>query len=208
MAEPLPVTHVGIIGSSRPVLTVAAPTMWNALVEHAVKEVSSIPGNVAIHTGGAAWGDQLNVAVAQRLPGKVTAVYLELPCPLLATGYYDNGGSSWITNPGRLSNIHHHNFSLAVHQDRSKSLKDLYDLKAVVRVHDGFHARNTLIAKESSIILAYHDSSDRPTTGGTADTLKKTKGQIRCFSYATVLAPKIVVPSRIDPAVLARLGSG
>lgn len=100
--------------------------------------------------------------------------------------FFDSGSSQWMTNPGRTLNKLHESFSRTA---AVSSFNDIYVASKMGAKLDcsvrGFHARNTLVARNCDFLIAitaggadFRDMEDAmrrsvPADGGTADTWRK-----------------------------------
>lgn len=158
---------------------------------------------VVLVSGGSAWVD--HVAVRLFLNGLTAdddeetsvshsapfaGLQLYLPCAVQPSDerlqFFDSGSSQWMTNPGRTLNKLHESFSRTA---AVASFNDLYVASKMGAKLDcsarGFHARNTLVARNCDFLIAitaggadFRDMEDAmrrsvPADGGTADTWRK-----------------------------------
>lgn len=160
---------MAIVGTAR-TLPGMTDELFQKMCLHALKNVKT---NHLV-SGGAAWSDHVAVALFLAYPERFTLT-LHLPCKWNGR-YEDSGKYDWKTNPGRTSNIYHEQFSKAVKRESLQDIDRAIKLGAKVQVHNGFHARNDVIAK-ASYMLAYSWDKLEPIEGGTAYTWRKCKGQ-------------------------------
>lgn len=98
--------------------------------------------------------------------------------------------------PGRISNFYHRKFSTACGWPTNRSLEELDQVmrrsSTVVKVTNGFFARNSLIADESERLLAFcfHEPGPNGPSGGTGNTWRKCKSDKQCFVIPTEPSPE------------------
>lgn len=113
------------------------------------------------------------------LGGVACSLKLHLPCPLQVAGpaplFRDNGQADWQSNPGRTANVYHRSFSRSLGRDSIAEIVAARGRGAVlVDTHKGFHARNTALAKDVDVLVAFSwGQGVCPVDGGTADTWRK-----------------------------------
>lgn len=124
-------------------------------------------------SGGAAYADHLAV-------GLYNADYIEnlelaLPCAydLDNIMFVDNGDKDWRKNPGKTCNYYHRQFSEKVGINSLLQIKDAIISGAIVKIEDGFFARNSLVAEADILIAFTFGEGAKLKDGGTADTTKK-----------------------------------
>ncbi len=112
-------------------------------------------------------------------PPNISKLTLYLPCKWKNGKHIDTGGFDWKTNPGRSANKYHKIFSEEMGYDTLQQINNAIKKGATMVCSDqGFHARNTLIAKNCDIMIAFSWSDgDTPEEGGTLDTWKKCKAK-------------------------------
>lgn len=130
--------------------------------------------SIRLVSGGAAGADHVAVRLFQR--HAESGLCLHLPAEWKDGQACDTGENDWRTNPGRTMNQLHKAFSKRVGCD---SLKEIADAKgATIVSHQGFHARNTHVAKANYLIaFTFGESWNEPKDGGTMDTWKKFRGR-------------------------------
>lgn len=184
---------VSIIGTAGRSHQDPTATMYDKMILSAVKYLQSLPGDIILVSGGAAWSDHVAVHLylnRQQYSLPIIGLRLYLPCAFDATTkrYVDTGSSDWRVNPGRISNVYHQQFSNAVGRN---SLDELAIVNTGgdhvhIEVFDGFHARNSRVA-QSEYVLAFTWGQHEPEDGGTLDTWKKAKHAKRThISLATL----------------------
>lgn len=138
------------------------------------------PSEVTLVSGGAAWAD--HVAVDLYKQGRVRGLHLHLPCTIILVGdagvFFDNGRPKWYENPGRSCNKYHEQFSHVTKRNSIREILDVVNRGARVQIHQGFHARNTMVA-QSNYLIAMTFGEGAPVNGGTSDTWNKFTG-VRC----------------------------
>lgn len=142
--------------------------------EKLVAEDSKDWSTICLVSGGAAFVDHAAVVIAKE---KQCSLHLCLPAPWNAekNEFFDTGVADWRENPGGTSNHYHRQFSKRV---GCQSLHDLAEMvpKSKIDVEMGFHARNSQIAGEADLLLAYtfSDNADLPGSSGTLHTWNKS----------------------------------
>lgn len=168
------------------------------LFEDMVRVVADkvMPDTVLV-SGGAAWAD--HVAVTLFLRGKVSGLELHMPCEWDAkrTQFVDTGALHWAANPGRTANAYHRSFSKAIGRSSLSEIASAQEKGAVLTTHDGFHARNTVIARECDrAVCPTWASGDAPTGGGSLDTWRKCTKPKEHLSFLTLIEAKPDRPSK------------
>lgn len=139
------------------------------------------PEDTHLVSGGAAWSD--HVAVVLYLEGRAQDLTLFVPAPFvgLGLGFRDTGNWDWRSNPGKTSNYYHKSFSKTTNRDSFRELESARLRGANFdSSRSGFHQRNTEIARNSDVMIAFSWSdSEQPEDGGTADTWSKFRGEKR-----------------------------
>lgn len=132
--------------------------------------------DVTLVSGGAALSD--HVAVSLYLEGFVDGLILHLPCKWTGSAFIDTGLYDWRQNPGRTSNIYHQRFSNIVGIDSLAEISRAIEKGATVYDHyNGFHARNSEVAKTDYMLAFTWSKTGAPVDGGTLDTWNKSKAQ-------------------------------
>jgi hypothetical protein len=137
--------------------------------------------DVHLISGGAAWID--HIAVALFLLCEVPQLTLHFPAPFITDEdnphFLDTGKDNWKTNPGRLANSCHQNFSAKIKDDSLKQINSAILMGASYTVHRGFHERNTMVAKSPYLIALTWGDGSTPKKGGTLDTWNKCPSTTR-----------------------------
>lgn len=151
--------------------------------------------NVHLVSGGAAWSGEVyvfwmrfvlsaasdHVAVDLFLSHSFKGLTIFAPCGWsreAPAAFVDTGASRWQTNPGKMANACHSQFSKATGKASLAEIEEARQRGAVVdSSHLGFHKRNTAIAAKAHYMIAFTwaTGSAPPKTGGSADTWKKSK---------------------------------
>lgn len=157
---------------------------FTAMVEAArliIQDVFKLkPGNVELVSGGAAVADHVAVAMfieGKRWEGKdkeqtFGRAHLHLPAK------WDNGqfAGTGSRNDGSMSNFLHKQFSRDIDENSLKDIETARLLGAKLTAHNGFFARNAIVAESDYIIaFTWGNSSAHPKPGGTKDTWDKAK---------------------------------
>ena len=180
---PEKVLRIGIIGASGSkcptFVTVQNYEDLLERVELQIRTISPDLSNVILTSGGAAFCDHLAVKLFGMYPDEFKGLELYLPCEYDddRCEFLDNNSSDWRTNPGKLANKLHKQFSQKIDIDSLNEIaeiKEAYPDKVSFDVSKGFHTRNTKIAK-SDYLIACTPGKNEPRDGGTADTWKKCK---------------------------------
>ena len=162
---------VSIIGTAgRDKTKTMTKETWEKMYQDAARRVQ--PTDTLV-SGGAAWADHL--AVKLYLEGKVANLTLHLPAPF-KDGKFEGGyGTS-----GGAANYYHEKFSaeLGINTRTQIERAILKGAKVteepVANGYDAMKNRNSMVAKESTHMLAYtHGEGNRPADGGTMDTWNK-----------------------------------
>jgi hypothetical protein len=183
-----PITTVAIIGTAG--RKDDGPKMNAQLFEMMCKKAKSIiteewklqPSSVRLVSGGAAWSDHVAVrlyldSLLSDTPFAGLIVYLPCgfsfdsvkPCAVEAT----DKSTHWAQNPGRLMNMLHYPFAQKLNLHSHATLQDIVAARSMGAVVDtsskgGFHARNALVARAASRMIAFTwGTGDIPKDGGT-----------------------------------------
>lgn len=121
-------------------------------------------------SGSAAYADHL--AVQLYLDGLVPELVLHMPVEWMGHGFRETGGRF---DAGRTSNYYHSLFSAAMGLDSLGEIQQAIERGAVVHSGSGgFKERNTEIAREADVMLAFtFGDGTQLRDGGTADTWAK-----------------------------------
>lgn len=170
-----------------------SPAIFNKMAQYAKQCISKLSpehSKVILVSGGSAWADHVAVKLfleslleedgSTNVP-RIGGLELHLPCA------FDDGSSG---NPeydrksfvGNRLNTLHHSFDrkMMTSEKRFNSLNDIRTailLGAVIKVRNGFHARNTTIARsavDGLIAFTWRNDLSTPKQGGTYDTWKKS----------------------------------
>ncbi|KAN0038797.1 hypothetical protein ACTA71_000987 [Dictyostelium dimigraforme] len=139
--------------------------------------------DLIIVSGGAAGAD--HVAVHTFLQNKsTTKLVLYLPCEIIKASnqcdyeYKDTGVNNWRTNPGRMSNTYHRIFQNAIGRNSINEIIQAKEAGATLDTSsNGFHDRNSKVAKSDYIVAFTFGEGDIPEKGGTLDTWNKSKSK-------------------------------
>ena len=157
---------------------------YNDMLQKATADIDRLSfGNsksVTLISGGAALSD--HVAIDLFLKGLVKNLILHLPCKWdeKRCCHYDNGDDDWKTNPGKLSNSLHEQFSKQLQKNSLNEIQLAIDKGATVIIGKGYFDRNLKIAKESQGLIAF--TFDTEMTPGTKHTWDHCKidSQVKC----------------------------
>lgn len=132
--------------------------MENAFIEK-IRDFGDLKDAILV-SGGAAWSD--HIAVRLFLRDACRGLELHLP-------------SEWkqgkFQEPAKTANYYHYAFSKAIGQNSLHEIQQAINKGAVVHCHNGYHERNSFVAKEANVLVAF---TWGPISGGTLDTWKKT----------------------------------
>ena len=118
-------------------------------------------GFECVISGGSAWAD--HVAVKLYNEGLIANLVLYLPFTF----------SSGVYSSDHLNTLHR-KFSSKCGINSLDEISKAINRGAVVHYGNGFHDRNTLIAKNASKLIAFTFGVNEPKPGGTFDTWNKT----------------------------------
>lgn len=107
----------------------------------------------------------------------------DIPCTLWIPCAWDEKAPGYVAagtfSPGSISNHYHRLYSEALYGFPKTSRRQIQKLRelglATLVPGTGFKERNTYIAKESDVILAFTFGKEAPEDGGTRDTWDKAK---------------------------------
>ena len=123
-----------------------------------------------------------HIAVMEYLEEKVPELSLHLPTEWSQESdspqFLDNGNSNIYNNPGRSANKLHRQFSAKMGEDTLKHIQSAVLLGAEYRTYNGFHHRNTGVARESKYLIAFtwSEGTTPKKESGTFDTWQKHSG--------------------------------
>jgi hypothetical protein len=139
---------------------------WKFMKSSVAKLVETTGCDILV-SGGAAWSDHLAVDLYLKNSAHL-GVNLHLPCTF-SEGQFDP------THPcGKVLNRHHKNFSEKLGVDTLLQIGEAISLGSNVTVSDSFMDRNTKIAKDSDVLLAFTYGNGKDLKkGGTHDTFEK-----------------------------------
>jgi hypothetical protein len=185
--KPSPPTLVSIIGTAgREGARPMDSKTFEFMVEQSLAQIGITWGlpleNVHLVSGGAAWAD--HVAVDLFLRHKVGHLTLHLPSDFIGGQFEDNGKSSWTENPGKSANRYHREFSKIIGRNTLAELHTAIQLGAAVVNHQGFHARNAIVAKSPFVVAFTWGKGDIPAQGGTRHTWNLCTEERRHISLA------------------------
>lgn len=165
--HPSRVSIIGSAGRSIPKTHQTRETM-EAMYNHCLGKLKTLPTKPILVSGGAAWADHLAVWLGLR---EGYSVVLHLPCEFKDVMYVDNGSSDWRTNPGKTANYYHRVFSTALGTDSLGDIQKLMEMDTTeVHVGKGFHERNGKVAKSEYMLAYTWGRGDEPDDGGTKHT--------------------------------------
>lgn len=172
------VVKVAIIGTAnrnKKLLRNMSAELYEDMIERAhetiVNDLNLDVSNVILVSGGAAWSDHVAVSLFER--NRYAGLELYIPCDWKESKYYDNGERGWRRNPGYSANMYHRQFSDIVLCDTLAEIENAQKNGAVLHVKNGFHARNTCIAKSDTLIAFTWANNEYEITGGSRDTWRK-----------------------------------
>ena len=111
---------------------------------------------------------------------KAAALTLHIPAAWQSTesgGRFEDNGKPSQSNPGKVANKLHKNFSEKINEETLKQIECSRHLGAKLKVHDGFKKRNDIVAKSEYLIAFSWSKGEAPTKGGTLDTWSKCEGK-------------------------------
>ena len=177
---------VAIIGTagrdkSRP----TSQLLWSRMYKAAKWQLECwFPENdYSLVSGGAALADHIAVGIHL-----VTHRPIQLFIPCLWDKefhqYSDAGNSDWRMNPGKTANFYHREFSRVLTNGLAPnhSLETLHDkvfLPGYMKVGNGFHGRNRMIADICTHMIAFTWGLNGPCDGGTKHTWDLAQSKIR-----------------------------
>jgi hypothetical protein len=160
---------LGIIGTAgrNEDLSKLDKDVWKFMKSSVGKLIESTGCNYLV-SGGAAWADHLAVNLYLNNIEHIN-LSLHLPCNFSESRFDVN------CKTGRTINYHHKNFSEKLGVDTLSQLSDVIHSGCNVTVsNDSFYERNTKIAEESNILLAFTFGNGKCLKpGGTKDTFEK-----------------------------------
>lgn len=128
------------------------------------------PALVILVSGGAAFADHTAVRLFNQTPRGWGGLHLHLPCKFEDGRHVEDGFKS----PGQYANYLHRQFSARCKFDSLAEINQAVVNGALVdSSKDGFHARNTEVAKSEYLIAFTFGIGSVPKDGGTSDTWNK-----------------------------------
>lgn len=129
-----------------------------------------------------------HVAVDLFQTHKFAGLELHFPCPWDAVHHkYLDTGEPGRRNPGRAANRYHTEFSASAEKDSFADLLRVQHKGAVVHIHRGFFARNTLVAKSDALLAFTWSTSTSPLLkSGTMNTWKQARNMRTHVSLASL----------------------
>ena len=122
-------------------------------------------------SGGAAWADHVAVSLFIKYDSGQFGLSLHLPAQLTINGF-TQGFDKY--DAGKTSNYYHELFSKKIGIDSFHDLNHAINSGAKVTVGTDFKSRNTLVANEADILLAFtFGEGSILKDGGTKDTMDK-----------------------------------
>lgn len=166
----------------------ANPGYWRTM-QAVAQIVCTITQPTGLVSGSAAYADHL--AVQLYLDDLVPALTLHMPVEWTGHGFKETGGRF---DAGRTSNYYHSLFSAAMGIDSLAEIQRAIECGAVVHCGaGGFKERNTEIAREADVMLAFtFGEGAKLKPGGSEDTMIKylarrlspTQGPLSAFHYS------------------------
>ena len=133
--------------------------------------VTEVIGADTLVSGGAAWADA--IAVDLYMADHARNLSLHLPTEFEGGRFAEKSFDKF--DPGAVANYYHAKFSNVIGRDSLLQIRDAIRKGAKVSVNPGgFKARNTDVAEEADVLLAFTFSGGPlPRDGGTRDTWDK-----------------------------------
>lgn len=124
-------------------------------------------------SGGAAWAD--HVAIKLFLDKKVPKLRLYFPCE------WNNGNFKEIQykDAGSTANYYHKQFQIATHINSLSQIQTAINRGAEISCHNGFHARNSFVAKSDFLLACTFGEENKVKDGGTAHTVETYLDRVR-----------------------------
>ena len=126
----------------------------------------------------------------QSLNLHLPAKWVEEPHP----HFHEADGANWKTNPGKVSNAYHRQFSEKIKEDTLQEIQMAFYMGATHKVHDGFKQRNSYVALSEYLIAFTWGEGDVPKNGGTHDTWTKCKNRKIHIPLRTLLPGHCELP--------------
>jgi hypothetical protein len=142
------------------------------ILMNSVAETLALSLNVkGFVSGGAAWADHTAVSLYLKYDSGQFSLSLHLPAKLTTNGFVERADKY---DTGRTSNYYHKLFSKKLEIDSIDELNCAINSGAKTTIGTDFKARNTLVANESDILLAFtFGEGAELKDGGTKDTMDK-----------------------------------
>ncbi len=155
-------------------------SLFDLMLENAIRQIKFFKNkfqaeHVKFVSGGAAWSDHIAVSLYLQNP-KLYSLTLYLPSEFDKNQFSEKNRDRF----GYVSNRLHKKFSELIESNSLKMIAEARDQGAIIRVIPGFLNRNTYVARESNVLLAYTWGKGKsPDDGGTRDTWYKAKDTTR-----------------------------
>ncbi len=165
---------IGISGYGKDIIPDHSLDMFECMIQACkdqIQEWKLQPDTVTLVSGGCSWADHVAVDLFINNPSRYKGLVLYLPCNFKES-FEDTGESHWAKNPGKVLNNRHYTFSKAIGRDTLNDITKAIKIGAGVVVKNGFHARNSLVAKSDYVIAI---TAGDEIVGGTLDTWNKAK---------------------------------
>lgn len=186
----LTVSIIGTAGRKDDARRITAP-LYKSMVEDASRHLKQTDAErIHLVSGGAAVAD--HVAVSLFLQGKGSSLTLHLPAEFKDGKFVETPGSKF--DPGRTANYYHRMFREKTGVDGLKEISTAIARGANIIVTPGFKERNTRVANDAEVLIAYTFGPGKATgrftdgaaghkdaasaglkDGGTADTWGKSR---------------------------------
>jgi hypothetical protein len=145
------------------------------------KHIQSDLKTIKLVSGGAALADHVAVSLFIENQG-FEGLTLHLPTKWESNlmRYYDSGEKDFRSNPGRTANKFHEKFSKLIGIQSLEEVEKARLLGAQFHIWNGFHARNTKVAKcDLMIAFTWSKTDIPPHSGGTIDTWNKSDAKMK-----------------------------
>lgn len=144
--------------------------MYTRLLIH-IQSLEVKPEELLLISGGAAYSDHLAVRFFNEFYDLKVKLLLHMPAR------FDKVNNKFVDNKDAdIANHYHKLFSEKCNLNSLEEISLAYKNGMVDRIHDGFFARNRLVALGQNMIAFTFSSTGEPADGGTANTWKQCKG--------------------------------
>lgn len=176
--------------------------MYLAMLGHAQAIVNAQTSPITLVSGGAAVADHLAVLLYLNDPKLQLTLHLPAPFDLQKQQFVETPGNMYA--PGNIANYYHRKATKSCGVKSLEQIAQAINKGAKVIVTPGFKERNTKVAQESDVLVAFTFGDGAVLKdGGTLDTTRKfLKAKAGAPSYhVDLFQMKVYSPAITEPPV-------